>query len=264
MSNYYSSGFPYSAELYHHGIKGQKWGVRRFQNSDGSLTPLGRLHYYGINPVRKMVSKTASGIGVGLRKTGEILKNAKEARRKRQITKNPKKYMNKMTSEEIIDAIERINLEKKYADIARTVEPYKESRAKKFVKDFIEKSAGKIGDAIVQKAVNKITEKHENREIEILKNAETIARLRKNIKDLSETDTGSINLMELKKNPDKFSMEDYADAKVKLEVLGKVGSKAITDIYNPVSDTEITPDGTSGSTHLSDSGLRSIVKKILK
>ena len=29
----------------HHGIKGQKWGVRRFQNEDGSLTPEGRKHY---------------------------------------------------------------------------------------------------------------------------------------------------------------------------------------------------------------------------
>lgn len=29
-------------ELYHWGIKGQKWGVRRFQNKDGSLTPAGR------------------------------------------------------------------------------------------------------------------------------------------------------------------------------------------------------------------------------
>ena len=28
-------------ELYHHGIKGQKWGIRRFQNPDGSLTPAG-------------------------------------------------------------------------------------------------------------------------------------------------------------------------------------------------------------------------------
>ena len=29
-------------ELYHHGVKGQKWGVRRYQNSDGSLTPAGK------------------------------------------------------------------------------------------------------------------------------------------------------------------------------------------------------------------------------
>lgn len=30
------------SELYHHGIKGQKWGVRRYQNKDGSLTALGK------------------------------------------------------------------------------------------------------------------------------------------------------------------------------------------------------------------------------
>ena len=34
--------FTYSDELYHHGILGMKWGIRRFQNKDGSLTPQGR------------------------------------------------------------------------------------------------------------------------------------------------------------------------------------------------------------------------------
>lgn len=32
-------------ELYHHGIKGQKWGIRRFQNEDGSYTEEGRKRY---------------------------------------------------------------------------------------------------------------------------------------------------------------------------------------------------------------------------
>lgn len=31
--------------IYHHGIKGQHWGVRRFQNEDGSLTPAGQKRY---------------------------------------------------------------------------------------------------------------------------------------------------------------------------------------------------------------------------
>lgn len=32
-------------ELQHHGIKGMKWGVRRFENKDGSLTPAGKKRY---------------------------------------------------------------------------------------------------------------------------------------------------------------------------------------------------------------------------
>lgn len=35
----------YINELYHHGIKGQKWGIRRFQKKDGSLTPAGKKRY---------------------------------------------------------------------------------------------------------------------------------------------------------------------------------------------------------------------------
>ena len=36
-------------ELTHHGVKGMKWGVRRYQNPDGSLTPAGQKRYYGMS-----------------------------------------------------------------------------------------------------------------------------------------------------------------------------------------------------------------------
>lgn len=45
MNTYYIAGFPVTDELYHHGIKGQKWGVRRYQNEDGSLTSAGKQRY---------------------------------------------------------------------------------------------------------------------------------------------------------------------------------------------------------------------------
>lgn len=36
---------PYSNELYHYGVLGMKWGVRRYQNSDGTLTNAGKKRY---------------------------------------------------------------------------------------------------------------------------------------------------------------------------------------------------------------------------
>lgn len=47
MANYIvtNSGLLNASILAHHGVKGMKWGVRRYQNKDGSLTPAGKKRY---------------------------------------------------------------------------------------------------------------------------------------------------------------------------------------------------------------------------
>lgn len=44
-------------ELYHHGIKKQRWGHRRFQNEDGTYTEAGKERYFGSRSEKKAAKK---------------------------------------------------------------------------------------------------------------------------------------------------------------------------------------------------------------
>lgn len=54
----YGYEFIRESDLAHHGIKGQKWGVRRFQNEDGSLTSAGKNRYAGGEAGGKQLSRS--------------------------------------------------------------------------------------------------------------------------------------------------------------------------------------------------------------
>lgn len=79
-------------ELYHHGIKGQKHGQRRYQNADGSLTPLGREHYgVGVRRAKTVTGAGAAVAGAGLVRAGVI------AAKKSAMT-NELNYVSKATT----------------------------------------------------------------------------------------------------------------------------------------------------------------------
>lgn len=81
-----------SNELYHWGIKGMKWGVRRYQNPDGTLTAAGKQRYS---------DGDASG-------TSETTKTAK-------TTKNPKK----MSTEQLQDEVRKKQLRNQLKQLDR-------------------------------------------------------------------------------------------------------------------------------------------------
>ena len=86
----------YRDYLEHHGIPGMRWGVRRYQNKDGSLTSSGRKHYSSEAKAERKAKKA----------------EAKAAKRREKILNNPKllkKHFDEYSDKEINDALKKFD-----------------------------------------------------------------------------------------------------------------------------------------------------------
>ena len=72
-------------ELYHHGIKGQKWGVRRYQNSDGSLTAAGKVRYGYGGRLENRIEQDYKGRAVKMSKSDSAEMSIRKERRSNDI-----------------------------------------------------------------------------------------------------------------------------------------------------------------------------------
>lgn len=100
--------------LYHHGILGMHWGIRRYQNRDGSLTAEGIKRYRTDLKFKTKYDKYASK---------QDAKNQEKAakREAERINKIKTKSVKDLTDDELRERIARLELEKRMIDLERAV-----------------------------------------------------------------------------------------------------------------------------------------------
>ena len=122
-------------ELYHWGIKGMRWGIRRYQNKDGSLTDLGKKRL----------------------KTEDYHEDYNKA--------HPSKNVKLMSDKELRERINRLQMENQYLQLTKRNVSFGE----KFVKGILTGASNQILSKYVSrymtKGVDTFIEKYINRNI---------------------------------------------------------------------------------------------------
>lgn len=132
-------------ELTHWGVRGMRWGVRRYQNKDGSLTSAGKkrmslgdkIKNYKTNKKRKAALEKARQTRIANKQAAE--KRAKDLEDGKIKSKN-------MTDAELNKRIQRLQLEKTYNDAVR--DSKNTSMGSRFTSKFKESMIDKLADNV--------------------------------------------------------------------------------------------------------------------
>ena len=118
----------------HHGIIGMKWGVRRYQNKDGTLTNAGKARY----STDSDAGSPAPNSGVGKK------------------TDTSSKSVSEMSDEELRSRLNRINMEDQYNAAMAKRNPQKNQRVNKLVNDLAEQAVRNFAQKGIEKLVKKV------------------------------------------------------------------------------------------------------------
>lgn len=144
-------------ELYHWGIKGMKWGVRRYQNEDGTLTAAGKRRMYAeqfdleaskTEVKNRYVADANRWVDEDLTRSKGLADSSKQLSGdvKKLVDKSMKKApreqldLSEMTDQDLRNQINRAMLERQYNDMFN---PPQVSKGKEFAAELLE-TAGDV------------------------------------------------------------------------------------------------------------------------
>lgn len=214
--------------LMHHGIKGQRWGNRRYQNNDGSLTALGRVHY-GVGAAKTGLGKAASSVGGVAKKAGGAVRKAvkptdeellqkydkaqtKQARRELKSEINEmngrKKKLKDMSDQEVINAINRYRNEATLKQLAKEANKSPLRRAiDESARNAIAKAAGTTMQKVLENVGANVANAFDTKENKIHRQAQMVEDQKK-IDKANKGKSDSERLKEYSENS-KASREAY-------------------------------------------------------
>lgn len=125
--------YNYTDELYHYGVLGMKWGVRRYRNKDGTLTSAGKKKR---KEDSKEINNKQSKVSSSINKSTQSISSKNNTQKSKSIKD--------LSDAELKAKIERLNLENRYKELMRSSNPPKHAEGKAFVKNVLKKSGENI------------------------------------------------------------------------------------------------------------------------